>query len=99
MPVTKEPHRSSGAHRDTTLGATHHASDAVRYAHQHPTAMLPEIVSFTTLLNVKSRAVMERIGMHNANKDFEHPGVPPGHPQRMHCLYRLRRTQWRAGNT
>ena len=57
---------------------------------------LPEIVSFTTLLNLKSRAVMERIGMRNAHEDFEHPGVPPGHPQRMHCLYRLRREQWPA---
>ena len=40
MPVTKEPHQSKGTLRDTTLAAMHHASDAVRYAHQHPTAML-----------------------------------------------------------
>ena len=76
--------------------ATEAALGAVRVAFEE--LALPEIVSFTTLLNVKSRAVMERIGMHNANKDFEHPGVPPGHPQRMHCRYRIRRTQWRASN-
>jgi RimJ/RimL family protein N-acetyltransferase len=40
---------------------------------------LPEIVSFTALGNLRSRAVMERIGMRNAGEDFEHPGVPEGH--------------------
>jgi RimJ/RimL family protein N-acetyltransferase len=55
---------------------------------------LPEIVSFTALGNRKSRAVMERIGMRNANEDFEHPGVPEGHPLRAHCLYRVTRAQW-----
>jgi len=52
---------------------------------------LAEIVSLTALLNLRSRAVMERIGMTNANADFEHPAVPEGHPLRPHCLYRVRR--------
>lgn len=58
---------------------------------------LGEIVSFTTLGNLRSRAVMERIGMRNANEDFEHPAVPEGHALRWHCLYRIGREQWRAG--
>lgn len=60
---------------------------------------LPEIVSFTAIQNRRSRAVMERIGMQNAHEDFEHPGVPEGHPLRMHCLYRLQRTHWRPAGT
>jgi hypothetical protein len=32
--------------------------------------------------------------MRNANQDFEHPGVPPGHPLCLHCLYRVTRSQW-----
>jgi len=56
--------------------------------------LLPEIVSFTAIGNRRSRAVMERIGMRNANQDFEHPGVPEGHPLRLHCLYRIDRSQW-----
>jgi RimJ/RimL family protein N-acetyltransferase len=52
---------------------------------------LEEIVSFTALINRRSRAVMERIGMANANEDFEHPAVPEGHPLRPHCLYRIRK--------
>jgi RimJ/RimL family protein N-acetyltransferase len=56
---------------------------------------LGEIVSFTTLGNLKSRAVMERIGMRDAHEDFEHPGVPEGSPLRPHCLYRLKREDWK----
>lgn len=56
---------------------------------------LPEIVSFTTLGNRRSRAVMERLGMRNAHQDFEHPGVPDGHPLRRHCLYRISQAEWR----
>lgn len=55
---------------------------------------LAEIVSFTSLANRPSVAVMERIGLRNADADFEHPGLPPGHPLRPHCLYRMTRTEW-----
>jgi RimJ/RimL family protein N-acetyltransferase len=58
---------------------------------------LPEVVSFTAVHNLRSRAVMERIGMTNANQDFEHPAVPQGHPLRLHCLYRVSREEWRQG--
>lgn len=54
------------------------------------------IVSFTTVENRRSRAVMERIGMHDAHEDFEHPGITEGHRQRPHCLYRLTPQQWQA---
>jgi len=51
---------------------------------------LAEIVSFTTVANRRSRAVMERLGMsHDPADDFDHPNLPPGHPQRPHVLYRL----------
>lgn len=55
---------------------------------------LDEIVSFTSLLNLPSRAVMERIGMVNANEDFDHPALPEGHALRRHCLYRLTKGRW-----
>lgn len=50
---------------------------------------LPEIVAFAAVGNVRSRAVMARIGMRQAASTFEHPGVPAGSPLREHCLYRL----------
>ena len=51
---------------------------------------LQEIVSMTAPANVRSIAVMERLGMtHDPSDDFDHPNVPEGHPLRRHVLYRL----------
>lgn len=51
---------------------------------------LAEIVSFTVPWNIRSRRVMERVGMvHDAAGSFEHPRLPEGHPLRRHVLYRL----------
>lgn len=56
---------------------------------------LDEVVSFTTVANHRSRAVMERIGMHHdPSDDFDHPHIAEGHPMRRHALYRLRRSEW-----
>jgi RimJ/RimL family protein N-acetyltransferase len=57
---------------------------------------MDEIVSFTALLNARSRAVMERIGMRDARCDFEHPALPEGHRLRPHCLYTMTRLEWEA---
>ena len=56
---------------------------------------LPEIVSFTTVHNLRSRALMARLGMREAKDSFEHPSIPPGHALRQHCLYRLSQAHWR----
>jgi ribosomal-protein-alanine N-acetyltransferase len=41
---------------------------------------------------------MERLGMrHDPGRDFEHPGVPEGHPLRAHVLYALQRPARTAG--
>jgi len=53
---------------------------------------LGEIVAFTAATNLRSRRVMERLGMRrDPRDDFEHPLVPEGHPLRPHVLHRLRR--------
>jgi RimJ/RimL family protein N-acetyltransferase len=54
---------------------------------------LDEIVSFTAAINLRSRAVMERIGMtRSPGDDFDHPAISEGHPLRRHVLYRARRS-------
>jgi RimJ/RimL family protein N-acetyltransferase len=54
---------------------------------------LGEIVSFTVPANIRSRRVMEKIGMsHDRAGDFEHPALPEGHPLRRHVLYRVTRS-------
>lgn len=56
---------------------------------------LDEVVSFTVPANRRSRQVMERIGMrHVPADDFDHPGLPEGHPLRRHVLYRISRAEW-----
>jgi RimJ/RimL family protein N-acetyltransferase len=59
--------------------------------------VLGEIVSFTVPANVRSRSVMERLGMtRDPADDFDHPRLPPGSPLRRHVLYRLSRAAWLA---
>jgi RimJ/RimL family protein N-acetyltransferase len=51
---------------------------------------LEQIVALTAVANVRSRRVMERLGMrHDPAYDFPHPRVPVGHPIAPHVLYRL----------
>jgi RimJ/RimL family protein N-acetyltransferase len=53
---------------------------------------LEEIVAFTVPTNLRSRRVMERIGMtRSPADDFDHPRLPEGHPLRRHVLYRAKR--------
>jgi RimJ/RimL family protein N-acetyltransferase len=71
-----------------------YATEAARACVQHGFDVLglDEIVSFTTTTNVRSRAVMERLGMtHDPRDDFDHPKVPMGSPHKRHVLYRLAR--------
>jgi ribosomal-protein-alanine N-acetyltransferase len=51
---------------------------------------LDEIVSFTSVINHRSRRVMERLGMtRDPGEDFDHPNVEDGHRLQPHVLYRL----------
>lgn len=47
-----------------------------------------EIVAITAVGNLRSRAVMQRIGMvEQPDRAFDHPLLPEGHPLRRHVLY------------
>lgn len=58
---------------------------------------LDEIVSFTTVTNHRSRAVMQRLGM-RACGHFEHPHVSHESGLRLHCLYRLAKARAAGGS-
>jgi RimJ/RimL family protein N-acetyltransferase len=69
-----------------------YATEAARLAlgYGFGTLALPEVVSFTSATNHRSRAVMERLGMRrDPAEDFDHPKLPESHPLRRHVLYRL----------
>ncbi|MDO8793038.1 MAG: GNAT family N-acetyltransferase [Vicinamibacterales bacterium] len=68
--------------------ATEGAAAALRHAFE--VLKLPEIVAFTAPGNMKSRRVMEKIGMtRDPAEDFDHPLIPIGHPLRRHVLCRI----------
>jgi RimJ/RimL family protein N-acetyltransferase len=66
--------------------ASEAAREAIRIGFQ--LLGLREIVSFATVGNLRSRAVIERLGM-QASGTFEHPQVPAMSGLSQHCLYRL----------
>ncbi len=70
--------------------ATEAARTILSYGFDH--LGLKEIVSFTVPDNIRSRRVMEKIGMqHNPEDDFNHPKLPDGHPLQKHVLYRIKK--------
>jgi RimJ/RimL family protein N-acetyltransferase len=75
--------------------ATEGAREAMRFAFQE--LRLASLVSMTVPANLRSRRVMEKLGMtRDERDDFDHPLLPVGHPLRRHVLYRLDRQAWRA---
>jgi len=77
--------------------ATEGASAALTFAFEE--LHLPEVVSFTTAGNERSRRVMQRLGMsRDPADDFDHPAHPDW-PLRRHVLYRIRPEQWRAARS
>ena len=69
-----------------------YATEAARLAlgYAFKTLELAEVVSYTSVMNQRSRAVMERLGMRrDPADDFDYPRLPEGHPLRRHVLYRL----------
>ncbi len=75
--------------------ATEGAKAALTYGFE--TLNLNEIVSFTSVQNMRSRRIMEKIGMHHIPEDdFDHPKLAKDHPLKRHVLYRMTQKEWRC---
>ncbi|MFD6192434.1 GNAT family N-acetyltransferase [Streptomyces sp. NPDC060275] len=76
-----------------------YATEAARaaLAHAFEDLGLPEVLAVTAVGNLRSRAVMGRLGMtYDPADDFDDPEIPEG-PLRRSVLYRLRSGDHRAG--
>ena len=58
------------------------------------TLNIKEIYSFTSTVNLKSEAVMKRLGMKNLHENFEHPAFPENHKLSEHVLYKITKDDW-----
>jgi RimJ/RimL family protein N-acetyltransferase len=74
--------------------ATEAGNAALEFAFN--TLQLDEVVSFTAVLNTRSQAVMQRLGMRNTGENFDHPMVPEGDRLCEHVLYCINSAQWFA---
>ena len=89
MPAVEIGWRLAAEHWGQGL-ATECARQVLRYGFED--LGLSGVVSFTTDANIRSRRVMEKLGMtHDPRDDFEHPSLPEDHPLRHRVLYRLDR--------
>ena len=68
--------------------ATEAGLEVLRFAFE--VLELEEVVSFTAVVNKRSSALMERLGMKNAYANFEHSALPVGHRLCEHVLYKIK---------
>ncbi len=73
----------NGYATEAAAAALHYAFDRLGWT---------QVVAMTAEINLRSRRVMERLGMtHDPNDDFDHPRLERGHRLRRHVLYRALR--------
>lgn len=73
--------------------ATEAAARAMRFGFE--VLALPEVVAFASVENIRSAAVMRRLGMETDPAwNFGYPGRQKDNPLYWYCLYRMRRQAW-----
>lgn len=81
------------AHRFWNHGlATEAALKSLQFAFEN--LDLAEVVAFAVVGNLRSRAVMQKIGMVNTGRNFIHPDIPHDSPLREHVLYKIAKSDW-----
>jgi RimJ/RimL family protein N-acetyltransferase len=84
-----------GWHLDAAAWGQGYASEAARAVTRDGLERvgLTEIVAFTAESNLRSQAVMVRLGYERqAHRDFDHPRLAPDHPLLRHVVYAVQRT-------
>jgi len=55
---------------------------------------LVQVVSITSVINSRSRVVMQRLGLTNTNQNFQHPRIAEENKLREHVLYKISKSQF-----
>ena len=71
--------------------ATEGAAACLKYGFE--SLSFNEVVSFTSIENIASQRVMQKIGM-RFERYFEHPNIAEGHPLRPHVLYKIKKDEY-----
>ena len=76
--------------------ATEAGFECFKYAFEK--LKLEKVVSFTTLNNLKSQVVMERLGMENTHQNFMHSNIEKNSLLCEHILHSITQQQWMKNN-
>lgn len=55
---------------------------------------LNDVYSFTSVANLKSKAVMERLNLEDTHSNFDHPTIPVDSVYKNHVLYKIDKQRW-----
>jgi RimJ/RimL family protein N-acetyltransferase len=94
MPIRGNPPVEIGWFLDKQHWGRGYAPEAAQAWLDHAFTELnfEEVVAWTTVTNLPSQRVMQKLGMRTSPEDnFIHPKSPPGHPLGPHVLYRISR--------
>lgn len=72
--------------------ATEAAQAALKFAFEN--LSIDEVVSFTSVQNKRSQAVMKNINMTDTCQNFMHPSIPVGNELQEHVLFKITRAEW-----
>ena len=72
--------------------ATEGAKRVLKYAFEE--CNIDEVYSFTSIVNIRSERIMQKIGMMNTNKNFFHPKIAKEHLLCEHVLYVIKRYEY-----
>jgi len=72
--------------------ATEAGKKSLEYAFE--VLKLNEVVAMTTVTNLRSVAVMNRLGLKDTCENFMHPGIPANNPAAKHRLFKITESCW-----
>jgi ribosomal-protein-alanine N-acetyltransferase len=88
----EKPKREIGWRLQVSAWCNGYATEGASCIAAFETLGWSEVLSMTAVLNVRSQAVMKRLGMfHDPADHFDHPDLELDHPRQPHVICRLKK--------